>query len=743
MENNFNNSDFEKFINKELSALDENAQDNTWDMIAARQKNPNIWLKTRYYGTVAAPFIGIALVALFAMRQFSASSEHQHTAANANPNNPNNALVIPTDSVLPEQMAPIGSVPSNTAERNKIEVAPGNTGINEYPKWYSKNKVPVAQIRFEADKGVEYRNPESGNVVTIGGNTLVYADGSPVKGMVDMYFREYRSIPDMLASDVPMHYNDDRGSFFFNSGGMFDVRVSQLGKELFMAPGEAYQVDFTAKDNLSKASLFYLDEKANNWDFVSEQPFMPDAPKSRLAALNTFDARSLNGNPNVNLPPISREEDVIRENTDHKKGETCLPYAPNFNTNQVEKRSWVDETISPAAPSFNAPKDAVGWVKEAVNTGLDLAYGKRTLPRWYCKNPTGNDAYFTNSMDRSEIKLVFANDEEMRFFPQDINNTFTELNAFKDCYFIRSTDTLSLSASSLTKVDQIFNKTNIWRSFTILQDEVGKPGCTITLGTERDGFIRIHAKLVRSSEAGIMEAKDAQSIYSKYWDLREKRLNGMLAELQSLRRFTETSKMFYTEEERCYSEKEWLQYFEKNLPIMRARYTALAQKGMNSNDNLIKQEIESWATMVRDQKIAFADRVAAKMSSGQQLTAMLSLMSFGTYNCDQIYQLTKMPMYSAAKYISTTGQVIVARNLRLLEKNSRLFLSMKDPGKICILPGRALDVLLTDVMGRTFHMTSADYNKLIAKERGTYTLTMTDVTETMKSPSDWANLLGI
>jgi hypothetical protein len=40
-------------------------------------------------------------------------------------------------------------------------------------------------------------------------------------------------------------------------------------------------------------------------------------------------------------------------------------------------------------------------------------------------------------------------------------------------------------------------------------------------------------------------------------------------------------------------------------------------------------------------------------------------------------------------------------------------------------------------------MTSADYNKVIAKERGTYTLTMTDVTDAMKSPSDWASLLGI
>lgn len=741
MENNFNNNDFEKFINKELEGLDENAQDNTWEMIAARQRKPNMWLKTKYYGTVVAPFVAIALVALFAMRQFSTSSQNEEYTTNTTQNNGTNAIVIPIDAIQPTEIAPIETINTTAAEHNKFEVAPGNTGINEYPKWYSKNKVPVAQIRFEAEKGVEYRNPESGNVVTIGGNTLVYADGSPVKGMVDMYFREYRSIPDMLASDVPMHYNDDRGSFFFNSGGMFDVRVSQLGKELFMAPGEAYQVDFTAKDNLSNASLFYLDEKDNNWDFVSEKPFLQDAPKSRLAALNTFDARSLNGNTNVNLPPISREEDVIRENTDHKKGETCLPYAPNFNTSKPTS-SWVTETISPPVPNANTPKDAVGWVKEAVNTGLDLAYGKRTLPRWYCKNPTGTDAYFTNSMDRSEIKLVFANDEEMRFFPQDINNTFTELNAFKDCYFIRSSDSLPLS-SNHANIEQIFNKTNIWRSFTILQDEAGKPGCTITLGTERDGFIRIRAKLVRSFESGIIDAKDAQSIYSKYWELREKRLNGMLAELQSLRRFTETSKMFYAEEERCFTEKEWLQYFEKNPPIMRARYSALAQKGMNSNDHLIKQEIESWATMVRDQKIALADRIAAKMSSGQQLTAMLSLMSFGTYNCDQIYQLTKTPMYSAAKYISTTGQVIVARNLRLLEKNSRLFLSMKDPEKICILPGRALDVLLTDVVGRTFHMTSADYNKVIAKERGTYTLTMTDVTETMKSPSDWASLLGI
>ena len=118
------------------------------------------------------------------------------------------------------------------------------------------NTVPAASVRFQAETGVRYQSPVSGTSVYIPANSLIDANGQPVSGEVELLFREYRSIPDFLALGIPMHYGDERGAFFFNSGGMFEVRVHQYGEDLRMAPGREYDLNFAPTAQLTDASLY-------------------------------------------------------------------------------------------------------------------------------------------------------------------------------------------------------------------------------------------------------------------------------------------------------------------------------------------------------------------------------------------------------------------------------------------------------------------------------------------------------
>jgi hypothetical protein len=538
----------------------------------------------------------------------------------------------------------------------------------------------------------------------------VYANGQPVTGAVDLFFREYRDIPDMLSADIPMHFTDERGTFFFNTGGMFDVRVSQNGQELFMAPGQAYTVNFTATDNLSNASLFYLNEKENNWDYVSNQPFATNVSNVQ------FDMR----NPEMlgGQPPVSTETTVIRENTDGNT-EKCLPQSPNFTNVET----------------------GIEWVKEAIATGIDLTTGKRKLPVWYLKNPTAVDQYYTFSFDRSDLKLVYANDEGTRFFPQDLHGVFTELNAFKDCYFIRTGD--SLITYSPQSVNAIFSRTNSWKSCTVRQEGPDPANCLMTLGTEKDGFIQLNARLVRINESGINAALDANKVFRHYEELREERLNGLLKELNVLRRFTETSKMFREDAEFCLDEKEWLRFFEKNLPAMRARYLKLEQNGMTSNNPAIRDAILAWSNNARTLRLERADQIASSLSLGKQLGAVLSLTGFGAFNCDQIYQFIRQPMYSAVTFTSETGKAVKATQLRMLDKATKMFLTMKSADQLVLLPGRKMELVVTDNEGRLYHLAGAEYDRIVSKESDLYKIRLKEVTDSVQSPSGWADLLGI
>lgn len=706
---NINNGDFEKFVRENLEGLDDSAQENLWANIAARQKRSNMWLKTRYYGKIVLPVLAIAAASVWGITRLL--PQHSELAKSLTPMSPlQSEQTSLFTEVLPSDSTAAALAPVPGGEMPVVVQAPGTVKVNHFPKWYRQNDVPVANTRFDASTGILFQNPESGNAVTIPANSLVYANGQPVTGAVDLFFREYRDIPDMLSADIPMHFTDERGTFFFNTGGMFDVRVSQNGQELFMAPGQAYTVNFTATDNLSNASLFYLNEKKNDWEYVSNQPFATNVSNIQ------FDMR----NPEMlgGQPPVSTETTVIRENTDGN-AEKCLPQSPDFANVET----------------------GIEWVKEAIATGIDLTTGKRKLPVWYLKNPTAVDQYFTYSFDRSDLKLVYANDEGTRFFPQDLHGVFTELNAFKDCYFIRTGD--SLATYTPQSVNAIFSRTNAWKSCTVRQEGPDPASCLMTLGTEKEGFIQLNARLVRINESGINAALDANKVFRRYEEMREERLNGLLKELNMLRRFTETSKMFREEAEFCLEEKEWLRYFEKNLPAMRARYLKLEQNGMTSNNPAIRDAILAWSNNARTLRLERADQIAASLSVGKQLGAVLSLTGFGAFNCDQIYQFIRQPMFSAVKFTSETGKAVKATQLRMLDKATKMFLTMKSADQLMRLPGRKMELVVTDDEGRLYHLSGADYDRIVSKEYNLYKISLKDVTDSVQSPSGWADLLGI
>lgn len=675
------NNHLENQIRKGLSQTKGEPDPDTWAKIAARQRPRNFWLRARHYSRFALPIIALMVIA--------AGWWYQHSAPTAPENTPPPPVQQPSVpvAVSPAAETP-GVAPTLPPSPNKAYPAPASGGLTA-----KINTVPGAALRFQANSGVDYLSPATGTRVQIPANALVDRRGQPVVGEVELLLREYREIADFLASGIPMHYGDERGNFFFNSAGMFEVRVSQNGEPLALAPGETYDVTFAPTGELTNTNLYYYDEDKDAWEY------RPD-PAFRNA-----------GNQPAGQPMLVSETDVVRENRSNRK---CLPPLPELS-------------------SAFQPED---WVKDGIEMGYELATGKAKMPAWFRKQPHLKTEAALNGIERGLVRIVPARDLGELFFAEDLNNVFTELNAFKDCYFIRAGDSMEMRRALDPNI--------YWERISVKFD-MGK--CLISLYSDKEGLMQFYATLTPSLGN---KHFDATAIMSEYHRQRTERQRNFERLHQRLQRFQFVAPAFQTEDEWCMSPAEWLNYFEEQHPLMTERYAKLIQSGAHIDNAQAAVIWSDWRARARECYLARTDgqRGSANpvKSSRANLVYALQLTSFGVYNCDQIFRLGRgsAPEYVYAAYQTTDGQRITASAVSILERNSRLFFTLPSAAKMLRMPGRNLDVVVTDKTGRQYHLSGEQYTRLMEQSgNSSMVITVQDITDKTLSPRDWATYLDL
>ena len=690
-ESSTHNNDLEKLLRQQLQSIDTPPSEDTWAQIAALQKKPNRWLRVRYFSTYAVPLAAALALILFAWWHFSAGPglPRAPLATNQEPT-PSQPAAIG----LPEQISTAGSAatlqPNPSGSQASVKQAAPVSAGQQYGA--RVNSVPATTLRFQAESGLHYESPISGTSVRIPAGALVHRDGRPVTGAVDLQFREYRDIPDFLASGIPMHYADERGMFFFNSGGMFDIRVSQGGEQLEMAPNQSYDVAFAPTDQLTSASLYYFNEASGRWEF------RPDPAFGNMRGQN-LEAQ----------PPIVSEAEVIRNNTD-KSGATCLP----------------------APPEAPAKVDPAILVRDAVLMGHELAAGNVKMPKWFCKNPTFNNEQLLNSMERGLIRIVRNRDCMEQFFPEDIDNVFTELKAFKDCYFFRSTDSSNILGSVK------LGPNSYWQRVSIKQEKGNT--CIISLYDDEKGLAQFYANLNGSMGN---ENFDVDKVFAEYQRLKTERQQNFEMLVTNLRRFLLIAPAFQTEREWCMTEPDWLSYFENNHPQMLERYNALIQAGLTSNTALALKAWNNWRARSRDLQFDQFENInqGKAVKAGQSLEYALKVSKFGLYNCDQIYTLGRDVDFIYAGYETADGQRIIPSHVSMLERNSRVFFTLASTEKVPRAPGRRMDIVVTGSNGRSYHLAPDKYAAASLARKNSNIFTLEDVTDKTRTPREWANLL--
>lgn len=672
------NTGFEKYIRQTLGKTADEPDDNTWANIAARQKSRNLGLRIRHYGVRAAIFAGVLAVSVAGWKYFS----RQTSPGIQTPGVPQQHL--PT----PKPQAANALAPASGESTSPGRIAGEALAADR------RNKVPATTVRFSAEEGLRYENPATGTAVYIPAHALRQAGGKPVSGEVEFQLREYRSVADFMASGIPMHYSDERGDFFFNSGGMFDVRVNQHGQPLQMAAGQTCDVRFTSTHSLTQPSLYYFNESSGSWEYQPDPAF---------AAGEGSPAR----------PAIVAEAVAVRDNLGLRQ-KACLP---------------ATLTLPPNA-------DAAAWMKEAVRTGYDLAFGRTTVPLWFRKNAQYSDARLLDGMEHGLVKLVRHRDVQDMFFPEDLNNVFTELKAFKNCYFICNGDSLNRKSFSDADLEAY------WERFSVVQ--VQGAMCYVSF-FGKQGLLQFYATLIGSTTN---EDFDAEKVLGEYNRLRVERQQNFEKEVSKWRHFVFMATAFQTPEEWCMEPREWFDFFDANLPLMRQRYAGLVEKGLADNAQLALNAWTEWHNRLLDMRFDQFDNIrpnaGVKTSAG--LEYALRVTNFGLYNCDQIFQLAgrgQAPVYLVAAYQTADGRKVLPRSVSVMERDSRLFFTLPAVSRMLYSPERKLDIIVTDSEGRFYRLSGDKYIRLPLKNRQSYTFTLEDVSAKTQTPREWASLLEI
>jgi len=702
------NQELENLLRKGLEQVKQSPDDDLWGKIAAQQHPQNLGLRIRYIARYAVPLAAAVALLLAGWWYFG----HQ------NPSPQEGAPLVQTQTQAP-------AAPESDDTWDDAPEAPGLLVLPETKpagtaSAASTNTVPAAAVRFRAETGMEYQSPTTGTSVRIPANGLVDARGRIVRGEVELTLREYRSIPDFLASGIPMHYADERGAFFFNSGGMFEVRVSQNGEPLSMAPGQSYDLVFPATGKLTDASLFYLNDDTGAWEYLPDPVFSSMSEPTHESHVRVVESGKPFSYPGIGTnrptpgkPPVVSEDEAIRNNQRRDN----LPCTP--------RQSEMPRSFDPAV-----------WVKTAVRTGHELATGKTKMPGWFRKNPWIRTESLLNSVEHGEVRIVRNRDMGELFFPEDVSGVFTELRAFKDCYFRRTND---LTDSDRMGYPKELRTDVHWDRIVVAPEEGSK--CQIWLYSDKQGVLQLQANLLPSTGN---KSFDFEKVLADYKKQRTQRLNDLETRLENLRKFLAVSIAFQPNDEWCMHQQAWLEYFEAQHPVMAKRYGELVQAGLATNDSLARAAWDNWNARKRD--ILFNTQTTAATTGTERrenLQFALRLTNFGTYNCDQIMRLGQPGDYIYAAYQTADGKRVYPTSVSILERNTRLYFTLPENNKMLTMPGRGLDIVVADREGRQYHFPSEVYARVDWDNKKSNTFTVKDVTDITRTPKDWAEYLNL
>lgn len=108
----------------------------------------------------------------------------------------------------------------------------------------------------------------SGTVVYLPKGSIVNKNGTAITGKVEIKYREFHDGLSIALAGMPMQYHAAGITNTLTTAGMFEIRGSQNGYELFIDPKKPVKVVMASYQTGSDYHFFNLDENQKQWNYI-------------------------------------------------------------------------------------------------------------------------------------------------------------------------------------------------------------------------------------------------------------------------------------------------------------------------------------------------------------------------------------------------------------------------------------------------------------------------------------------
>lgn len=551
---------------------------------------------------------------------------------------------------------------------------------------------------FSADNPQKLEYP-SGTIIAIPENAFVDKNGNPVVGEVNLNYIEYRDPVDFILGNIPMEYHHDGENFIFNSGGMFKIKATHNGEEIFLDKDKNIELDFPLTDDLPDLNFYRFDETTNQWvekaknitgkTEVEKQadltPFLRLQPPSRNTT--TGDTISFVNNNRIFAPGQQNTSQCYSVSQKLKMGKLLASSTETL----YEKTNWTSLKIKP-----------VNLKKQKI---LDFQISNAERIKKAHLNNQKNYAVKCRITTESDNTIKFTTSTNS--YPDKLN----------DIRWISSTSVENLSRNSdrLVSIKKLASN-----SYTItIQDSLGKKEMEnlkiADFNQQKEAIVTNISNQINNRQIQIKRLENL----AKNQDLIIGNKTNSLNNLKKIRyttsdtigmynylvkEFWKFNQEFMTPQEKEMVMKDWIHYFDNNKKLMLTRYDEVA-----AND--AKECLSRIREMERAQKKATVIR-----NADAAVRQKLSISSLGIYNCDQIQKLFE-PLIVRADYTDENGNKITPIYIYIVDKNLNGILKYDgyngySPGRFAYSPSSETTLLAFDADGSVYIYTKEKMKNL-------------------------------
>lgn len=288
-----------------------------------------------------------------------------------------------------------------------------STSTNVSPPIQQVN-VPTRLFKIKAHESKTIEIKETGTSIVIPANAFVDANGVAIQGEVDIQFKEYHDIGDILASGIPMRMTSPDGSTgYMQSAGMFDIQGSSEGKAVFVAESKTLEVNLASNYNDATYDFWKFEKEKKQWMNRGVSEARPNEKKQkalkRIAKTKKPEKPILPYKFDKNKPVL--EFDINYDNFPELKEMNGIlwQYAGSDDTKNPVKNKWIYQEDWDAAeiepfPSGNLYKLTLKNKKRAFITTVSPSQSGAEFEKSMAEYSRKQKEYEENKLSIADLK---------------------------------------------------------------------------------------------------------------------------------------------------------------------------------------------------------------------------------------------------------------------------------------------------------------------------------------------------